>query len=232
MKRKLKCYFSYTTFLYRALGMILIPCVFWVACVAMLEHKYGGIMVWEEPPGMGMYIFYFALSVYVVLYEILTDHWVLGGCLSDAGRGLRYFRTSHNGAEVMRNIVMVDLARRFLYCMVFAAICFLFTGWETAFVMGLAMYCVIVGVLNGSRHVDSFQMNTWIALLAQVGMAFVNVLNVSLIKIVGRMTESGETVVIACLAVLYCGVALGVSKVTVRRITGRIQSTGEMVFME
>ncbi len=217
MKRKLKCYLAYTTLLYRIIGVALIPCAFWLVNVGLLWRKYGGILRWgEDAAGTGISVLCFTLSVYVVLYEVFTDYWVLGGCLSDAGKGLWYFRTSHRGASVMGNIVTVDLARRFLFCMIFAVTIFLFSGWKESLVMGLAIYCVIVGILNGSRHFDGFQRNMGIAFLAQVGMTLINVLNYILVEIAG-------SAMLACLAALYCGIALGVSVLTVRRITGRIR---------
>jgi len=207
---------AYTTFIYRILGAVLIPCVFWLLCAAGLRAKYGSPMGGGAFDNGAMYGLYFSLGMYIVFYEIFTDYWVLGGCLSDGGKGLRYFRTSHSGVEVMRNIVSVDLMRRFLYCMIFSAIVFAFTAGKASFVMGLGMYCVIVGVLNGSRHVDGLQRNTGIAILAQLCMVFVNMINVALI-------ENAGNVMLVCLAVLYCAAALCVSKVTVRRITVRIQ---------
>lgn len=210
MLRRLKCYTAYTTLSYRIFGVVLIPCIFWLGYGALLYYKCG-----RETAGTEMYTLYFMLSVYVVLYEIFTDYWVLGGCLSDAARELRYFRTSCGGVEVVRNIVMMDLIRRFLYCMIFGLTIFLFTGWTEALIMGLAIYCVAVGILNVSRHFDGFQRNTGIALLAQAGMALVNALNFVLIELAGD-------IMLLCLAVLYCGLALGVSMIMVRRITIRV----------
>ncbi len=218
MKRKIKCYMAYTTLLYRILGVFLIPCVFWSLCVIGSRAKYEGAAGAGSPDDGIMYAYYFVLSVYVLFYEIFTDYWVLGGCLSDAGRGLRYFRTSRRGVEVLRNIVLVDLIRRFLYCMIFSAIIFVITGWKTAIVMGLAMYCVIVAVLNGSRHVDGLQRSAAIAFLAQIGMTIVNLINVALIELAGN-----RTIALVCLAVFYCAAALCVSMVMARRITARIR---------
>lgn len=219
MKQKLKCYTAYTTFLYRLLGVALIPCAFWILCATLLWLKYGGFMGAGQAGSGKMYSVFFGLSVYVVLYELFTDYWVLGGCLSEAGRGLRYFRTSHSGVEVMRNIVLVDLLRRFLYCMIFSGIIFLFTGWKPAIVMGLAMYCVIVGTLNGSRHIDGLQRNTGIVILAQVVMTIINIINVALIELSGAREE----IMLVFLAILYCAVGLCVSIVTIRRIIARVR---------
>lgn len=219
MIRKIKCYTAYTTFLYRLLGVVLIPCAFWLFCVFLLWSGHGGFMGARQYSDKGMYSFYFLWSAYVMTYEIFTDYWVLGGCLSDAGRGLRYFRTSRSGVEVMRNIVAVDLFRRFLYCMIFAAIIFVATGWKTAIVMGLVMYCVMVGILNGSRHIDGLQRITGIAFLAQIGIVVINFANVALIDLAG----GGEMIMLVFLAVLYCIVALCVSGLMIRRITVRVQ---------
>ena len=219
MKRKIKCYTAYTTSLYRLLGVVLIPCAFWLLCVILLWSKYGGFTGAGQTSDVTVYGLYFPLSAYIITYEIFTDYWVLGGCLSDAGRGLRYFRTSRSGVEVMRNIASVDLFRRFLYCMIFSAIIFVTTGWKTAVVMGPAMYCMIVGVLNVSRHIDGLQRSAGIAFLAQIGMVIVNIVNVTLIDLAG----GGEVIMLVFLAVLYCAAALCVSGLMIRRITVRVQ---------
>lgn len=217
MRRKLKCYKAYTTFLYRLLGVVLIPCIFWILCSILLWAEYAG--GGGHFAGMKLYNLNFTLSAYIVLYELFTDFWVLGGCFSDAGKGLKYFRTSRSGAEVMRSIVSVDLARRFLYCMIFSGMIFLCTGWKLSLVMGLATYCVIVGVLHGSRHVDGLQGNVGIALLAQIGMVLVDFLNVVLLNLAG----DGEGILLAFLTVLYGALAAVLSRLMVRRITTRIQ---------
>lgn len=216
MRRKLKCYTAYTTFLYRLFGVVLIPCVFWILC---------GILLWSENAGGGLdrdhlYNLFFTFNAYITLYELFTDFWVLGGCLSDAGKGLRYFRTSHSGAEVMRNIVSVDLMRRFLYSMVFPGMILLFTGWKASIVLGLATYCVIVGVLHGSRHFDGLQRNTGIAILAQIGVILVNFVNVILLDLAG----DSEGIMLVFLTVLYGALAVALSWLMVRRVTARIWS--------
>lgn len=221
MKRKIKCYTAYTTFLYRLMGVVLIPCAFWLLCMYLLWSEYGGFMGIGQSFEAEIYPnpFCFLVSAYVITYEIFTDHWVLGGCFSDAGKGLRYFRTSRSGVEVMRNIALVDLFRRFLYCMIFSAIVFVTTGWKPAIVMGLAMYCLIVGVLNGSRNIDGLQRGAGLAFLAQIGMSIINAANVVLIDLAG----DGEAIMLVFLAVLYCVAALCVSGLMIRRITVRVQ---------
>lgn len=216
MRRRLKCYTAYTTFLYRLFGVVLIPCAFWFFC---------GSLLWSVHVGGGLgrdhiYRLFFIFNAYIAFYELFTDFWVLGGCLSDAGRGLRYFRTSHSGAEVMRNIVSVDLVRRFLYCMVFPGMILLFTGWKGSIVLGLATYCVIVGVLHGSRHFDGLQRKTGIALLGQIGVSLVNFVNVVLLDLAG----GSEGIMLVFLTVLYGALAAVLSRLMVRRVTARIRS--------
>ena len=217
MRRKLKCYMAYTTFLYRLLGVVLIPCAFWILCGLLLWSQYGG--GGGEPGGGNPYGVFFTFSAYTVFYELFTDFWVLGGCLSDAGKGLRYFRTSRSGAGVMRDIISVDLARRFLYCMVFPGMFLLFTGWKMSLVRGLSTYCVLVGVLHGSRNCDGLQWSTGIGILAQIGVVLVSLVNIVLLDLAG---DSGA-IMLAFLAVLYGALALMLSSWMVRRITVRIQ---------
>lgn len=217
MKRKIKCYMAYTTFLYRLLGVVLIPCAFWILYGILLWEKYNGRAQYDVGELYGLH---FALSAYVVFYELFTDFWVLGGCFSDAGKGLRYFRTSQSGWEVMRNVVSVDLMRRFLYCMIFSGISFLMTGWRLSIVMGLVVYCAIVGILHGSRHFDGLQRSAGIAVLSQIGVTLANTINVVLLKLAG---DGGE-IMLVFLTAVYCAVALALSRLMVRRVTARIRN--------
>ena len=119
----------------------------------------------------------------------------------------------------MRNIATVDLLRRFLYCMIFSGLIFLFTGWESTIVAGLVMYCVIVGVLNGSRHYDGLQRNSGIAILSQIVLALINTLNIILLD----LAEGGKAVMLTGLILLYGVLAFCLSRLMVRRIVIRIR---------
>lgn len=204
MKRKLKSYLAFTSVPYRIVGLLLLPClllalsIFW-----MLPGGYRQLMVFT----------------YVVFYEIMADHWMLGGCLSDGGRGLIYFRTSLAGTEVVKNVVLMDLARRFLYCMVFAVTSWILTGQKCDIVNGLAAYCIIVGVLNGSRHTEGFQLLMCIAFLAQFVMFAVGVLQYWMFW----LGVAKEGLLTLLLAVLYGATAIVVSGITIRRIAGRVR---------
>lgn len=205
MKRKIKSYFAFTTVSYRIIGLILIPLLLLLSSVGMLCQSYNGSGFYQQ----------IILYNYVLSYEIIADHWVLGGCFSYKGKHLRYFKTSLKGVEVMGNVTLIDLMRRLLYCMVFAVAAFMLTGKKIDIVNGLAMYCVMVGVLHGSRHIDSLQRMMGIAFLAQIPLAIVNVLNNCLILYTGI----SEWVMLTSLTVIYGVIAIVVSRLMVRRIT-------------
>lgn len=206
MKRKIKSYLAFTSVPYRLVGLLLIPCLLLALCLGMLYGK--------NSSGYPQLVAF----AYMVAYEILADHWMLGGCLSDGGRGLTYFRTSRRGAEIVKNAVTVDLAKHFLYCVICAGASWILTGQVCDIVNGLAAYCIVVGVLNGSRHIEGFQILICIAFLAQFVMLAVGIVHFWLFWL--GVVEEG--VLLLILAAVYGTAALVVSVITVRRITGRV----------
>lgn len=206
MKRKLKSYLAFTSVPYRLVGLLLIPCLLLALCLGMLRGENNG--------GYPQIVAY----AYMVFCEILADHWMLGGCLSDGGKDLAYFRTSRRGAELVKNAVIMDLAKHFLYCVIYAGAFWILTGQACDIVNGLAAYCIVVGVLNGSRHIEGFQILIFIAFLAQLAMFAVGIMHFWLFWL--GVAEEG--VLALLLAALYGAAAVAVSVVTVRRITRRV----------
>ena len=207
MKRKIKSYFAFTSLPYRILVLLPIPVLILSICLGLPFQRESGN-------------FYYRILLfgYLTIYEIATDYWMLAGCLSDGGSSLRYFRTSHAGTEVVRNVTLVDLVRRFAFCMIFAAVIAVLTGEAAVLADGLAMYCVIVAVLNGSRHLEGFQILMLIAVLSQLAVAAVSICNYMLFW---HWAAGGEILTILLL-LFYGAAALILSGITIRRITGRV----------
>lgn len=205
MKRKIKSYFAFTTLSYRIIGIVLLPLLLLLLSMGMLLESYNGNNFYQQ----------IILYNYVLTYEIIADYWVLGGCFSDKGRSLRYFKTSLKGVEVLGNVTFIDLIKKFLYCMIFAVAVFLLTGQKIDIVNGLAVYCVMVGVLHGTRHIDGLQRMMGIGFLAQIPLAIVNVVNNCLILYTGV----NERITLTCLTIVYGVTAIAVSRLMVRRIT-------------
>lgn len=205
MKRKVKSYFAFTTVSYRIIGLVLIPLLLLLSSVGMLWQSYNGNGFYQQ----------ILLYNYVLTFEIIADYWVLGGCFSDKGKHLRYFKTSLKGVEVIGNVTLIDLMRKFLYCMVFAVSVFILTEQKIDIVNGLALYCVMVGVLHGSRHIDGLQSMMGIGFLAQIPLAIVNIVNNCLILYTGV----NEWIMLTCLTIIYGVISIVVSRLMVRRIT-------------
>ena len=221
MKRKVKSYFAFTTVSYRIIGLVLLPLLLLLSSGVMICHN-------------GNFYLQMMLYNYVLTYELIADHWVLGGCFSDKGRSLRYFKTSLKGVEVLGNVAVTDLMRKFLYCMVFSMVAFLLTGQKIDIVNGLVVYCVMVGVLHGSRHIDVLQRMMGLAFLAQIPMAIINVVNNGLISLAVAnvvnnymifYTGVGEWITLTCLTILYGVTAIVLSRLMVRRITDCVRQS-------
>lgn len=59
----------------------------------------------------------------LILAEVLADHWFLSGIQEKNAEKLDYLKTSSRGMEVMKNVLVLDLARRFLELLLILVLC-------------------------------------------------------------------------------------------------------------
>lgn len=213
MKKKVRSYLAFTTIPYRIVGLILIPALLFVFSALLLDRlESDGIFLKMQ------------LVNYLVIYEVLTDHWFLGGCLTDHGKNLEYFRTSKVGTDVLKSALVLDLMRRFAYCMGFAVMSYGLTGQRMDFVTGLVMYCVTAGVLNGTRYIVTFMIELAVAISTPLLTMILMWVNYSLM----RKAEAGYgTVVFGLLVAVYVVLALAVSLITLRHMLWQLRYAGK-----
>lgn len=104
MKQKIKSYLVFTSVLYKILMFLVLP-------VLLL-----GIQLFSSAALQGTVI---PLSLFLLIFvEIPADILVLGGIQEKNSEKIDYLKTSPKGMQVMRNVLVMDLARRFLTCVV------------------------------------------------------------------------------------------------------------------
>ncbi len=104
MKQKIKSYLVFTSVLYKILMLLVLP-------VLLL-----GIQVFASVVFQGTVI---PLSILVLIFaEIFGDTFVLGGIQEKNSEKMDYLKTSPRGMKVMKSVLIMDLLRRFLSCVV------------------------------------------------------------------------------------------------------------------
>ena len=98
----IKCYWNYTPKFYRLLVLILFPISLAVVSMVMSANKVPVIAI------MGV------LGV-EVFYEIFADIWMLNGIQTKDYCGIRLVQSSVWGKNYMKNVVLVDCVRRYVY---------------------------------------------------------------------------------------------------------------------
>lgn len=156
----IKCYWTYTPKFYRLLVLILFPISLGVVSMVMSANKVPVIAITGV---LGAEVF----------YEIFADIWMLNGIQTKDYCGIRLVQSSVWGKNYMKNVVLVDCVRRYVYL---AVICLSY---------------LLVGVLGGESK--NFTENTvflwnvfWLAgavisLFLWIGRYFANMAAVMLL---------------------------------------------------
>lgn len=108
MKQIIKSYLVFASFLYKILLLLVLP-------VVLL-----GIQVFASAALQGTTI---PLSIFMlILVEVPGDILVLGGIQEKNSEKMDYLKTSPRGMKVMKNVLVMDLVRRFLACVIIFAL--------------------------------------------------------------------------------------------------------------
>lgn len=154
MKKKIKSYLAFTSNGYRLWGLVLLPALLFVATYFAFSD-----LAYDHSWGL------FVGGAFILFYEIFSDYWLFGGI---CGRQAEYLKTSLGGLPLLESALAVDLMRRFLYAMVFSAICYTKSRKPEAFCVGLMIYLMAVGMLNITRYLPGVIQQMMIAFLAVV----------------------------------------------------------------
>ena len=100
--RAIKCYLSYTPRLYRWLVLVIFP----IALLAL------GIMMSVNDMTI---LALLGLLCTEAAYEIFADSWMLGGIQAKDYTGLSLVQASKAGVKYMKNVVLIDCIRRYVY---------------------------------------------------------------------------------------------------------------------
>lgn len=100
--RAIKCYLSYTPRLYRWLVLVIFP----IALLAL-----GIMMSVNDMTTLAL----LGLLCTEAAYEIFADSWMLGGIQAKDYTGLSMVQASGAGVKYMKNVVLIDCIRRYVY---------------------------------------------------------------------------------------------------------------------
>ena len=100
--RAIKCYLSYTPKLYRWLVLVIFPIALLALDIIMSANNMAGLAL-------------LGLLCTEIVYEIFADNWLLGGVQSKDYTGLRMVQASQAGIKYMKNVVLIDCVRRYVY---------------------------------------------------------------------------------------------------------------------
>lgn len=146
MKKIIRSYLAFTSKGYRIAAVICLPLAFLILRVILT-------LLADDPD---LYIFLFSEDcMSIILLELMADRWIFGGiCGKDSPR-IEYLRTSGRGEQAIRNALIGDLLRRFVWMMIYACIIFALTGQIRTFSSTLSIYIVITAMLNFIRYIKT-----------------------------------------------------------------------------
>lgn len=118
MKEKIRSYLVFATGGYKIVMLIVLP-------VFLLAVDLAAAVIFQ---GSAMPAFIMLL----IMAEVLSDNWYLGGIQEKNSAKIDYLKTSAKGMRIMKNALIMDLVRRFVYLVVIAGASWLFTVLCTA----------------------------------------------------------------------------------------------------
>lgn len=118
MKEKIRSYLVFATGGYKIVMLIVLP-VFLLAVDLVAAVIFRGSAI----P---------AFIMLLIMAEVLSDNWYLGGIQEKNSAKIDYLKTSAKGMRIMKNALIMDLVRRFVYLVVIAGVSWLFTVLCTA----------------------------------------------------------------------------------------------------
>lgn len=111
MKRKIKSYLVFTSYLYRAVMFGAVPAA--ALAVYVLFTKTTG------------FSWLLSIPVVVILVEIAADNWMFGGIQGKDAEKMDFLKTSSHGMQIMQDALLLDLLRRLLSLAGISAVCVL-----------------------------------------------------------------------------------------------------------
>lgn len=118
MKRFLKSYLVFTSWIYRIVMFLIMPIVV-IAVVLYIGGAFGNFSSYRGAPGATVCI---VVMLLLPMVEIISDNWMFGGIQSKDVEQLDYLKTSGVGMRVLRRALSLDLLRKFLSVVVIVGV--------------------------------------------------------------------------------------------------------------
>lgn len=107
MRRAIKSYLAFTSLAYRIWMFPVELFFFWGISIYCGRRLEGGL-------ALGVELFLMNL---LMLFEILSDHWLFGGICAKGNSRLEYLKTALGGNRMLRDGIVMDTLRRFVAIM-------------------------------------------------------------------------------------------------------------------
>ena len=206
MKQKVEGYLVFTSLGYRLAVDILIP----LALVGFHVFFSG------EEGGSGPII-----MLLLPLLEIVCDNWFLGGIQEKNAENMDYLKTSSKGMKVIRSVLILDFARRFMTAVTVFGICFLMNrflfhadsqiGADLIMPVLMSYSLSVLGTL-----ITRFQSYLWINMLVGYVATIISIV-FYIIVMYGRIRVIVINAVFMILAVVFSILAV---KIAMTRVEG------------
>lgn len=161
--RKIKSYFTFTSFLYRLVMFVLMHLIL---LGLMILFPFGPYMQ----------------AAFLAFFEIVSDNWLFGGICSKDVQSMDYLKSSRKGMQVIKDGLIVNLARCFLNSCLWICIGFFYTKahnpesfslttWQTVCFLGASIlftYSLCVAGVTISRFFSNYWINVIISYAAMI----------------------------------------------------------------
>lgn len=117
MKKIIKSYLVFTSFVYRIVVFLVVPVLSMCAGVYTVS-RFGEMGEFGVMPA----------AVLLAAAEIISDNWLFSGLQAKEAEKMDFLKTSGFGMEMMQNALILDLLRKFLTALVVITACYLLKG--------------------------------------------------------------------------------------------------------
>lgn len=204
MGRLWKSYAVFGSRIYRFVTILVIPIIFIVGEFELFT------LVNTNTVMIG-----FKLFVGLILTcEVINDYWIFGGICSFEGCNIESLKLAYAGEKVLKNALVMDLARRFVCLLGAGGIAYAKTGMLSMLMTALTGYIALVIVLNVTRYMSTFLLQISMSQAAVV----LFILGMLLFADFGNVHSKGG---LCAILLILLVVAAVLGTVTVAHIHGR-----------
>ena len=199
MKKIWKSYAVFSSRIYRLMTLLVIPVIFIIGGFELFSLLRPDWMM------MGFKLF---MSV-ILTYEVINDYWLFSGICTSEEASVESLKLSMRGRNVLKNALIFDLLKRFVYILAAGVMAYVKTGMLSLLLTAVCGYLVLVIVLNVTRYMSTILMQLTMSqatvALFQLTMPLFS--NFDMVDAKGYMSVILLPLLAACVAVSVATVA-------------------------